>query len=47
MLKEAKEDELKSDHVAVMRDEAQNMMEETYWSEKEDDMQFGGDGCFE
>lgn len=47
MLKEAKEDELKSDHVAVMRDAAMNMMEETYWSEKEDDSHFGGEGCFE
>ena len=35
MLREQKEDELKKDHVSVMREAAQNMMEETYWIEKD------------
>lgn len=35
MLKEAKDEELRRDHVAVMRDAAESMLEETYWVERE------------
>ena len=44
MLREQREDELKRDQVLVMREAAQNMLEETYWVEKE---QSFFDGCFE
>lgn len=47
MLKEAKEEEMKRDHVAVMRDVAQNMLDETYWTEKEEIGYFAEEGCFE
>ena len=47
MLKEAKEDEMKRDHVAVMREEANNMLEETYWSEKESTTDFDEVGSWE
>ena len=47
MLKEAKEDEMKRDHVAVMREEANNMLEETYWSEKESNTDFDEVGSWE
>ncbi len=41
MLREQQEDELKRDQVSVMREAAHNMMEETYWIEKEDSFQDG------
>lgn len=41
MLREQQEDELKRDQVSVMREAAYNMMEETYWIEKEDSYQDG------
>lgn len=47
MLREAKEDELKRDHVAVMRDAAQTMLEETYWVDQENENLFAEEGCFE
>lgn len=47
MMREAKEDEMRKDHVEVMRDVVQNMWDETYWSEKEDDSYFCEEGCFE
>ena len=47
MLKEAKEDEMKRDHVAVMREEANNMLEETYWSEAESTTDFDEVGSWE
>lgn len=52
MLKEAKEEELRTDHVAVMRDVAEKMLDETYWAEREMDGEsyYVGDeeeGCWE
>lgn len=50
MLKEAEEEELKKDHVAVMRDVVQSMWDETYWVEREKDEgdgYFSEEGCFE
>jgi len=47
MLREAREEEFKCDHVAVMRDVAHTMMEETHWVEREEDSYFMEDGCFE
>lgn len=47
MLKEAKEEELKKDPVAIMRDAAQSMWEETYWNEQESTAGFEDEGCFE
>jgi hypothetical protein len=49
MLKEAKEEELrKRDDVSVMRSMADDMLEETYWTEREDDaFHCGQEGCFE
>mmetsp|Transcript_3203 Transcript_3203/g.4604 ORF Transcript_3203/g.4604 Transcript_3203/m.4604 type:complete len:379 (+) Transcript_3203:133-1269(+) len=41
MLREQQEDELKRDQVSVMREAANNMMEETYWIEKEDSFEDG------
>jgi len=35
MMKEAKEEELRKDHVAVMRDVLEGMWDETYWEERE------------
>ena len=35
MLRESKEEELRKDHVSVMRDVVENMWEETYWDERE------------
>lgn len=35
MMREAKEEELRKDHVAVMRDAAEGMWDETYWDERE------------
>ncbi|KAL7553914.1 hypothetical protein ACHAWF_017265 [Thalassiosira exigua] len=46
MLREAREEELRRDHVAVMRDVAMDMLEETYWAEREADS-FEEMGCFE
>lgn len=41
MLREQQEDDLKRDQVSVMREAAHNMMEETYWIEKDDSFQGG------
>lgn len=41
MLREQKEDDLRRDQVSVMREAANNMMEETYWIEKEDSFEDG------
>lgn len=47
MMREAREEEFKRDHVAVMRDAAQSMLEETYWVDKENENHFDEEGCFE
>jgi len=48
MLREAQEEEMKRDHVEVMRDAARNMLEETYWAEQENrDGVFGEEGHWE
>lgn len=48
MLREAREEEMRRDQVAVMRDAAETMLEETYWVERENaDGFFGEEGCFE
>lgn len=44
MLREQREDELKRDQMLVMRETAQNMLEETYWVEQEQSSEYG---CFE
>lgn len=41
MLREQKEDDLRRDQVSVMREAANNMMEETHWIEKEDSFEDG------
>jgi len=46
MLREHQEEEMMKDHVAVMREEATHMMDETYWSERENNY-FEQEGCFE
>ena len=47
MLREAKSNELRSDHVAVMRDAMEDAWEESYWIEREADNFFDEDGSFE
>ena len=47
MLREAKSNELRSDHVAVMRDAMEDAWEESYWTEREADNYFDEDGSFE
>jgi len=47
MLKEAQDEELRKDHVAVMRDVAESMWDETYWEQKEGNHFFGEEGAFE
>lgn len=47
MLRESKSNELRSDHVAVMRDAMEEAWEESYWIEREADNFFDEDGSFE
>ena len=47
MLKEAKDEEMRRDHVAVMRDALEGMWDETYWVEREGETSFEEEGCFE
>lgn len=47
MLKEAQEDKFKRDHVAVMRDTAHTMLEETHWHAQEEHSYFAEEGSFE
>ena len=50
MLRERDEEELKKDHLAVMRDVAERCWDETYWVERENvivESEFERDGCFE
>lgn len=51
MLKEAQAEDLRRDHVAVMRDVAEGMWDETYWDETERSSESydldEGQGCFE
>ena len=47
MLKEAHDEELRRDHVAVMRDTVKSMWEETHWAERDAHHNFIDEGCFE
>lgn len=47
MLKQAKDEELRKDHVAVMREVAESMWDETYWEQREGEHLFAEEGAFE
>ncbi len=50
MMRAQEEDEMKKDHVEVMRDVVKRSWEETYWVERDaavDELYYGTDGCFQ
>jgi len=50
MMRAQEEDDMKRDHVEVMRDVVERSWEETYWVERDaavDELYYGTDGCFE